>query len=377
MVDRACQDARGLLMVSLLVLALLGTTAKALAVVPGESSRAVSSPIFQPAALPTLTARASLAVDITAGVELWAQDADRPLPPASTTKLMTALVARRWLRPDESITIRHDDLVDPTVYANAGLQPDDRVTVTDLLAAMLIASAGDAALALARVAGERIDPQHHVPRAVFIDAMNQEAARLGLRHSRFATPDGRDAPGQTVSARDLAIIAAAVLGDPLLAELVATRRREIEIAGPQSRRITVVNTNQFLTEPDALGVKTGTSAAAGQCLVAAVRRGNDIVVLVLLNSRDRYADARALLTYLDREYRWLTLDSRSFPELASLAREGIVPALVPTVVVANETADRVRIIIDRQYASADVVGTVRLRIGTSDLFIVPLLRLER
>ena len=364
-------------MASVLMLALLWPTARAVAVVPEVSIRAAPSSAYQPAERPTLTARASFAVDITAGVELWAQEADRPLPPASTTKLMTALVVRRWLRPDESITIRSDDLVDPAVYANAGFQPGDRVTVTDLLAAMLIASAGDAALALARVAGERIDPEHDVPRAAFIDAMNQEAARLGLRHSWFATSDGRDVPGQTVSARDLAIIAAAVLSDPLLAELVATRTREIEIAGPQSRRITVVNTNQFLTEPDALGVKTGTSVAAGQCLVAAVRRGNDIVVLVLLSSRDRYADARALLTYLDRQYRWFTLDGRSFAELARLAREGIVPALVPTVVVANETADQVRVVIDWQHSSADVVGTVRLRIGTSDLFIVPLLRVER
>jgi D-alanyl-D-alanine carboxypeptidase (penicillin-binding protein 5/6) len=132
-------------MASVLMLALLWPTARA-AVVPEVSSRTAPSSAYRPAERPTLTARASFAVDITAGVELWAQEADRPLPPASTTKLMTALVVRRWLRPDESITIRSDDLVDPAVYANAGFQPGDRVTVTDLMAAMLIASAGDAAL---------------------------------------------------------------------------------------------------------------------------------------------------------------------------------------------------------------------------------------
>ncbi len=337
-----------------------------------------SEPTLVMADGPRLTARASYAVDVTHGVELWAARADESLAPASTAKMLTALVVRRILQEDETIRIEPSDLVDPTIYANASLQPGDEVTVRGLLAALLIASAGDAARALARVGGMRLDGNAADPRAVFVAAMNTEARRLGLRTSWFLTPDGRDAPGQGTTARELAIVAAALLTDPLLSSLVATPRFELAIGGVSPRTVTLLNTNELLGWNGVIGVKTGTSLAAGQCLVLALRRGGALVIAVLLGSSDRYTDARQLVSWLDRHYRWIPLDASAFPELAALAGSGIVPAVSPTILVPSAAADQVSIEIERRAGPARwVAGTVRLRNGTEELVAVPLIRLDR
>ncbi len=357
---------------ALLPWAVAGVTAA-----PDRSLGAARSAATQLTDTPVVTARASFVVDITAGVALWSDDADARLPPASTTKIITALTVRRVLAPDEWVIVEPGDLVDRMIYSNAGLQVGDRLQVRDLLAALLVASAGDAALALARVGGQRIAVGEEDARAAFVAAMNEEARRIGLRSSVFVTPDGRDVPGQVATARDLAIAAQHLLSDPLLAELVAAPSIEIEIEGPQARKVTLANTNQLLAASDVIGVKTGTSPAAGQCLVAAVRRGHNIVVLVILGSQDRYADASVLLSWLDQHYRWLTLDGSTFPELAVLRRFRIVPALTPTIVIPADRAPEVKLDVTYRPAAWGTVGTVRLRIGIVDLLAVPLVRVDQ
>lgn len=362
---------------TVLALALVTWATAGVTAAPERSVGVAESTGTQLTDTPEVTARATFVVDITAGGALWSDNADVPLPPASTTKIITALTARRVFAPDKWVMIEPSDLVDPAIYSNAGLQVGDRLRVRDLLAALLVASAGDAALALARVGGERVATGGETPQAAFVAAMNEEARRIGLRSSYFLTPDGRDVPGQVATARDLAIAAMHLLSDPLLADLVAAPSIEVEIDGPQARKVTLTNTNQLLTASDVIGVKTGTSPAAGQCLVAAVRRGHDIVVLVILGSQDRYRDAHVLLSWLDQHYRWLTLDGSTFPELAVLRRFRIVPALTPTVVVPADRAQEVELDVTYRPAAWGTVGTVRLRIGIVDLVAVPLVRVDQ
>lgn len=362
----------------LLVFALLSVLVLLLAERPVQGVRAFDAgPADAPGAaqtsVPMLTARSAFVADITAGVEIFAANADEPLPPASTTKMVTALTARRYLAPEEWVTIDARDLVDPTVYSNAGLLPGDRLTVRDLLAAMLVASAGDAARALARHAGERIAPHAASPVEAFVTAMNEEAERLGLTRSRFLTPDGRDVPGQLATARDLAVAAAHVLADPVLAPMVAAARWDIAVEGPNARQLVLLNTNQLIAAPDVIGVKTGTSAAAGQCLVLAVRRGHDMVLVVVLGSLDRYRDVETILDWMDAQFRWITLDAATFPELAVLAARGIVPALAPTVLVPTEQLDRVQLVVTEVPATGRVRGTVRLQFEAVDLVVLPLI----
>jgi D-alanyl-D-alanine carboxypeptidase len=175
---------------------------QALDVVPALVADAAEPLIEAPA--PELTSATAIAVDLTTGDLLYQQGPDETRAPASTVKMLTALTALEVLDADEEVVIEVEDLVDFMVYANAGLQEGDVVTVRDLLAGALVPSGGDAANALAREAGLRLgataDPN---PIERFVQEMNSVAEHLGMRNSNFANPDGSDHPDQYTTARDL------------------------------------------------------------------------------------------------------------------------------------------------------------------------------
>ncbi|RIK38225.1 MAG: peptidase S11 [Chloroflexi bacterium] len=254
-----------------------------------------------------IAASAGLAVDLTTGVELFAQNADQPLPPASTIKLVTALVALEMLDQNARATVNPDEVLDGEQYSVMGLLPGDELSVRDLLYGLLLPSGGDAALVLARIGGAKLDPQTTDAVGRFVEEMNRWALRHGLTNSHFVNPTGDDAENQHASARDLARVAALVLDNWLLSRIVATKETTVEIAGPNARVLTIVNTNQLLGSPDVYGFKTGTDELARQCLVAGFWRGDNRIVTVVLGSEDRYADTQALLDDVDGRYRWVAL----------------------------------------------------------------------
>lgn len=292
-----------------------------------------------------LAAKAAFAVDLTHGVELYSQRADTPLPPASTTKIVTALVVVGVLQPSDQVTIQESDTVDPTVYSNMGLQPGDVLSVRDLLAGMFLNSAGDAAQALARTAGAKVVvPAGRDPTADFVAEMNRTARRLGMRNSHFLDPDGRDEPGHVSTARDLALATQALFTHPLLEQLVAEPAAAVQVRGPAARTIDLVNTNEMLGVAGVHGVKTGTTDAAGQCLVAAVWKGGARILTVVLGSDDRYADTRALLDGLNQEYRWLRLgrDGDAAALNDQLKEEGLALAVVEPILLTAAQASELR-----------------------------------
>ncbi len=244
--------------------------------------------IVQQGRPPQISAAAAVVVDLDSGITLYAQGADVPWPPASTVKVMTALLVLQSADIREEVVV--SDRAAATGGSRMGLVAGERLTVLDLLYGLLLPSGNDAAVALAEhVAGSE---------AAFVAQMNLEAARLGLEHTRFANPHGLDADGQYTSASDLVRIARAALAYPVFVEIVGTAR-----AWVAGRDLT--NTNQLLgSYPAADGIKTGTTDAAGECLIASVSRRGHRLVTVLLGSRDRYADARALLNYAQAGWRW-------------------------------------------------------------------------
>jgi D-alanyl-D-alanine carboxypeptidase (penicillin-binding protein 5/6) len=237
---------------------------------------------------PAVTARAALVVDLDAGQTLYALRPNEPLPPASTAKLMTALVTVR--RADLKARVVVSVRAAGTPGSRMGLVAGETLTVRDLLYGLLLPSGNDAAVALAEhVAGSE---------AAFVRLMNEAAAELGLRGTRFTNAHGNDEPGETTSAADLVLMVRAVLAYPLLAQIVATP--SVQTAG---RALT--NTNELLgVYRGADGVKTGTTDLAGECLVASVTRDGHRLLTVVLGSQDRYADTRALLDFVDRGWRW-------------------------------------------------------------------------
>jgi serine-type D-Ala-D-Ala carboxypeptidase (penicillin-binding protein 5/6) len=245
---------------------------------------AVATPAEAAVDPPSSSARAVL-VATGAGEVLYERNADRELPMASITKLMTAIVVLDRKRPGELMTVRETaaGVGESSVHLLVG----EKLRVRDLLAAALIQSANDAAFALA--AGTAGDVSE------FVGLMNAKARQLGLTHTHFVRPDGLDVAGHYSSARDVLKLARVAMKKPLVRRLVAMR--STTIAGGRS----LFSWNDLLGRyPGLIGVKTGHTDAAGWCEVAAARRDGVTIYTVVLGSptrAQRNADLARLLAW--------------------------------------------------------------------------------
>jgi len=218
------------------------------------------------------------------GAPLWAAAADRPLPPASLTKLMTAILVAETTPPDAVVTV--SARAARTGGARMGLAAGTRIRVSELLAGLLLRSGNDACVALA----ERVDGSE----ARFVARMNARAGALGLAETRFTNACGFDAPGHRSSARDLAALAQRVLAVPALARLVALGRYTAHAVDGRAYRLTSTNVLMGLV-PGLAGVKTGYTDGAGHCLIGYAERDGHRVLVVLLGAKDRWWDAVAMI----------------------------------------------------------------------------------
>jgi D-alanyl-D-alanine carboxypeptidase len=232
-------------------------------------------------------ARGAILVDAGTGTVLWAKAPHRRLPIASTTKIMTALVALERLAPHDVVVIHPS--VPRVAPFREGLRAGERVEAWKLLYGLLLFSGNDDALALAiGAAGSR---------GAFVHAMNVEARLLGLRDSHFRSPSGLLDVGNYSSAWDLAALTRYALRNPRFRAIVRTRVKHVTWAAPTYEKI-YVNKNHLLgSYRGADGVKTGWTTLAKHCLVASARRQGVHLVAVALGSDDAYADVRALLDW--------------------------------------------------------------------------------
>ncbi|AEG14722.1 D-alanyl-D-alanine carboxypeptidase [Desulfofundulus sp. TPOSR] len=248
----------------------------------------------QAASLPQTLGEAALLMDARNGQVLYQKNASSPMYPASTTKILTAIIALEHSRLDEVVTVSREAA---RVEGSAiGLQEGERLTMEDLLYALLLASANDAAIAIAEhVAGS-------VP--AFAALMNEKARSIGARASSFQNPSGLPDPRHYTTAHDLALIARYAMQNPTFRTIVSTRLKQIRrpdadrSKGPPQEHLW--NHNRLLSRYEgAIGVKTGYTVEAGQCLVAAAQRDNRELIAVILNSQGAavYSDARVLLDY--------------------------------------------------------------------------------
>lgn len=218
------------------------------------------------------------------GRPLWAGQADRRLPMASLTKLMTALLVSERAEPGAIVTVGRGALGE--TGARLGLRAGERIRAGDLLVAALLRSANDACRALA--------DWHGGDQARFVAMMNRRAAAMGLRNTRFSDACGHDAPGQFSSARDLARLARAALARDDIA--AAARLPEYRFRTLGGRQFRVRNTNALIGRyAGARGLKTGYTPAAGRCLVAVAGRDGHEVLAVLLHAPERWWDSVGLL----------------------------------------------------------------------------------
>jgi D-alanyl-D-alanine carboxypeptidase (penicillin-binding protein 5/6) len=260
---------------------------------------------------PYITAKAWAIADGRTGEILWGHREKERLEPASTTKIMTALVVVRLMAKDPKVG---DEMVtfsmkaDRTIGSSADVHEGEQLPVRELLYGLLLPSGNDAAVAFAEHFGRRFEPSAGAhkpehPSERFIAEMNRVAEELGLHETHFENPNGLPSAEHRSSARDLARLARHALADPTFARVVSTRKHGCTLVDAQGKRRNVVwtNTNRLLGIEGYDGVKTGTTTAAGTCLVASGRRGRDHLIVVVLggsNSPDsRYPDTRNLFRW--------------------------------------------------------------------------------
>lgn len=278
-------------------------------------------------ALPDVTARAVYSIDIDAGVELYAQNEDEQLEPASTTKLATALLLVRNIEDlTQSVTIEPQDL-NGEGESTMALQAGDVVTFRDLLFGLLLPSGNDAANTVARIVGGQLLESEGAsgdPVERFVQEMNNLAGEFGMDQTLFLNPTGLHEEGHVTSAHDLATLARKTLPQRTIRDVIDQASYVVQYGGPNAREATIETTVALKKEgvSGVIGGKTGTTPEAGACLVLETQeRGGNRVITVLLGSEieftpegfqaegtdRRYDDARAILDKMDRDYQWVDI----------------------------------------------------------------------
>ncbi len=243
---------------------------------------------YTPDGIPKTSAASVIVVDANTGKILYEKNADQIRPPASTQKLLTALIVAESGFLDRPVTVQPTDTMADPVKLN--IKAGDTYQRIDLLRALLVKSPNDVARCLARDNAGSID--------AFAEVMNRHAQQLGAVHSHFVNPNGLPVPGQYSSARDLSLIARAAYANSTIRSIVCLPQLVFRYANGRTRELE--NTNKLLRRlPYCNGMKTGYTDAAGKCLIASgSRAGREVIVVVLGDSSSRvWRDASALLSW--------------------------------------------------------------------------------
>ena len=293
------------------------------AALPTRAAAAAPGQFFVPirsagTSQPWIYAQAAVAIDAATGRVLYSRGMHERRPPASTTKIMTAIVALELLRDESETVITQTDASKMRGSSVMGLWPAARVTYTDLLYGLMLPSGNDAAVELAA---------HLAPtRQAFVDEMNARVMRMGLEDTHFVNPHGLDNPEHYTSAYDLAMIARYAMGNARFREIVGARQHRLS----SQLGYDVYNGNSLLsTYPGAQGVKIGWTNRAGWTFVASAQRNGREVIIALLNTPDRNADATALLDWSFASFTWREAERQTGPALRLFDELGLSAALEP------------------------------------------------
>lgn len=251
-------------------------------------------------ASPVISAKSAVVIDADTGRILYEQDAHTRRGMASTTKIMTALIALENASLDRLVTVdaRACGVEGSSVYLFAG----EKITMETLLYALMLQSANDAAEAIAYEIAGSIDG--------FAELMNQKADEMGLTATHFDNPHGLDGETHYTTAYELALIAAYAMRNEAFAEIVGTVKKTIPLHNGEASRL-LINHNRMLREyDDIIGVKTGYTKKCGRTLVSAAERDGVRLICVTLDDGNDWADHRSLLDYGFSLYKETVLSGR-------------------------------------------------------------------
>lgn len=243
------------------------------------------------AEVPILSAQAALAVDIVSGMTLFEKNADVKLLPASTTKIVTALVAMEYYPTEKILTVGNVSIEGQKM----NLIYNEKISVNNLLYGLLVYSANDAAEVLAQnyLGGKR----------GFVFAMNKKAEELSLTNTYFSNPSGLDGNGHYSTARDLIRVSWVAMENPYFSKIVATKDMIVKSEdGKIAHKLK--NINKLLNEEGILGVKTGWTEEARENLVTYVERDGKKILIALLGSQDRFGETKEVINWIFENYEW-------------------------------------------------------------------------
>lgn len=250
------------------------------------------SPVSNNIPVPSLSAISVLIKDLDSNTVLWEKDSHKRVPIASTTKIMTALVAAEHFKPNDVLIASESAMVEGS---SMGLKLGESLSLRSLLYGMLLNSGNDAAFAIAG----------NFPGGVsaFVDAMNQKARELDLIDTHFDNPAGFDGPNHFSSAADLAKIAAIAAENSQLSRVVSTKETTVSSID----KVTVhplKNLNRLLGIPGVMGMKTGFTPQAKENLVGLVMRNDHKILTVVLGSDDRFGETEKLIEWTFNNFSW-------------------------------------------------------------------------
>jgi D-alanyl-D-alanine carboxypeptidase (penicillin-binding protein 5/6) len=250
---------------------------------------------------PTLSAQAALAYDLDTETVLYEKNPDTPFLPASTTKIITALVAIESYPVDTILTVHDVNVEGQKMHLVVG----EKISVRNLLYGLLVFSANDAAEVLAQ--------NYPQGREAFIEAMNVKVKKLGLKNTFFDNPTGLDGNDHVTTAKDLVLASSVAMENPLFREIVRTKQVTVKSENEEIAH-ELVNINELIGEVEGvLGVKTGWTEVARENLVTYIEREDeesvksDIkrrVMIVLLRSQDRFGETKELIEWIFGNYNW-------------------------------------------------------------------------
>lgn len=327
---------------------------------------------FKAAAEPSsVSAQSAVLYEPSSGRVLFQKDAHTPRPMASTTKLMTALIAAEAVPFDRDVKISEEAV--RVEGSSMGLRAGDWISMGDLVTGLLLESGNDAANAIAlTVAGS-------LP--AFAEMMNRKAKELGMLDSCFVSPSGLDGDGHSSSAYDMALLGAEVLRHPELADICATKTARIHLGDPK-HEATMSNHNRLLSlYPYAIGMKTGFTTKAGRCLVSAARKDGVTLIAVTLKAPDDWNDHIALFDY---GFSLTVSCPLTKPDLPSIPVAGGTASTVslsmeepPSASLLKEEAGRLSCTVElprfltAPVAEGETVGLVRYAVDGRELCVMP------
>lgn len=251
-------------------------------------------PVFKSPINPDISAKAVVIMDKDSKAVLFSKNPNLLFSMASTTKIMTAIIALAYYKMDDVLTIKTENVEG----VNVGFEIGEKLLFKDVLYAMLVPSGNDAALAIAQnyPGGEK----------TFVKKMNEKAKLLHLTHTNFADSIGIEDSRDYTTPLDLAKLAAIALENKVFAEIVATKNREItDITG--KNKYLLVNLNKLLGIQGVNGIKTGYTEQAGQVLLTSKKEGDHTLIVLVMDSQDRFLDTSRLLSEISGNINYLTI----------------------------------------------------------------------